>query len=178
MNEARFADIREEYDNYYSSLLKQGRLLAKDTGAGFWGPSVTDEVYEAFKKLNLNGKNFLDLGSGDGKVTLIAALFCENAVGVEYDPMLAGKAVELRDKIGLFNAKFINDDFFNHDLSAYDVIFHAPDQPLHRGLEEKLLREMKKGSMLILYGHHFHPANMKKRKSFTVNNTLITVYSV
>ena len=172
----RFNEIKEQYDAYYTSLLKQGRLLAKDTGVGFWGPSVSDEVYAAFKKLKLgNYSNFLDLGSGDGKVAMIAALFCKQATGVEYDSMLTGKAMEMKEKIGVYNAHFINDDFFNHDLSAYDIIFHAPDKPLHRGVEEKLLKEMK--GKLVLYGHHFHPTNLRKENEFTVNGTLVSVYT-
>ncbi len=169
-------EIKKEYDDFYKSELKQGRLLSKDTGVGFWGPSVTDEVHEAFKKLGLSRfRNFLDLGSGDGKVTLIAAMFCRNAVGVEYDPMLSGKAHEIKSKLNVNNVQFINDDFYNHDISDYDVVFHAPDAPMHRGVEDKLLKELK--GKLILYGHHFHPTKLKKEKSIDVNGTLISVYS-
>ena len=115
------------------------------------------------------------MGAGDGKVTLIAALFCDNATGIEYDPILTGKAIEMKDKLGIFNSRFINDDFLNHDISSYDVIFHAPDKPLFRELEPKLARELK--GKLILYGHHFHPTSLKKKENFMVDNTLVTVYS-
>ncbi|MFH1642535.1 MAG: class I SAM-dependent methyltransferase [Nanoarchaeota archaeon] len=172
----RFTDIEKHYNDYYRSLLKSGKLLVKDTDIGFWGPSATKEVFEAFKILNVQQyQNFLDLGSGDGKVSLIAALFCRNSTGIEYDPILTGKANEMKDKLGIYNAKFINDDFFNHNLKPYDVIFHAPDKPLHRGVEEKLLKEMK--GKLILHGHHFHPENLKRKQQFRVNNTLVTLYS-
>ena len=172
----KFEQIKKEYDEFYSSELKKGRLLSKDTGVGFWGPSVTNEVHEAFKKLSLGKfKNFLDLGSGDGKVTLIAAMFCKNAVGVEYDPILSGKAHEIKQKLKVDNVSFINDDFHNHDISNYDVVFHAPDAPMHRGVEDKLLKELN--GKLILYGHHFHPTKLKKERSITVNGTLVSVYS-
>ncbi|MFH2028178.1 MAG: class I SAM-dependent methyltransferase [Nanoarchaeota archaeon] len=172
----KFVDIKKEYDNFYMSEIKNGKLLAKDTCVGFWGPSVSDEVYQAFRKLSLGRfTNFLDLGSGDGKVTLMAALFCKNSTGIEYDPILTGKAIDIRDKLQITNAKFINDDFFNHDISAYDVIFHAPDQPLHRGVEDKLIGELK--GKLIIHGHHFHPSYLKKERSFKVNDTLFSVYS-
>ncbi len=176
MDDSKFRRIKKEYDDYYRNLLRQGNLLARDTGVGFWGPSVTDEVWEIFKRIGLNRfKRFLDLGSGDGKVTLLAALFCDSATGVEFDPLLTGKALEMKEKTGVGNARFINDDFIDHDLSPYDIIFHAPDKPLHRGIEEKIINEMR--GKLILYGHHFHPQNLELEESFTVDGTLVSIYS-
>jgi hypothetical protein len=46
---------------------------------------------------------------------------------------------------------------------------------MHRGVENKLLNELN--GKLILYGHHFHPEQLKKEKDFVINGTLITVYS-
>ena len=40
------------------------------------GPSGTQDIYDFFVKIKLERyKNFIDLGSGDGKVVLIASLF-------------------------------------------------------------------------------------------------------
>ena len=166
----------------------------RSTSKGFWNASIAGEVYEAFKKLKLSKfKNFLDIGSGDGKVVLIASLFCRNAEGVEIDKFLHSKAVEIKDKFKIGNAAFHNKDFFEHDFSKYDALFLAPDAPLERGLENKLLNEMK--GKLIHYGHHFQPKFLKSRKSkisdddqkpqgfltkekdFLVNGNLVSVYS-
>ena len=169
-----FENIKEEYRSYYDSLLKQGRLPMKDTGVGFWSAAPADEIFEAFRKMRLNNfKNFLDLGSGDGRAVLIASLFC-NASGIEYDPVLVGKSTEIRDKLNI-DAKFMHNDFHNYDISKHDVVFLNPDQPLHRGLEDKLQKELK--GHLILFGNHFHPKNLKKIKSIMVNGTLVTLYS-
>ena len=171
-----FARIKEEYENFYKSLMKKGRLPMHSTEKGFWNASSSDEIYEAFKKVKLNKfKNFLDIGSGDGKVVLIAALFCKNAEGIEIDDLLHSKAVEMQAKLGFGNAVFHNKDFFEHDFSKYDALFLAPDTPLNRGLENKLLKEMK--GKLIHFGRHFHPKSLKKEGSFLVNDNLITVYS-
>ena len=176
MKNAIFSKIKKEYDHFYRSLLKDGKLPMRSTSKGFWNASIADEVYESFKKLELSKfKNFLDIGSGDGKVVLIASLFCKNAEGIEIDNFLHNKAVEIKSKLKLNNAILHNKDFFVHDFSKYDVLFLAPDAPMERGLENKLLNEMK--GKLIHYGHHFQPKFLQKENDFLVNGNLISVYS-
>ena len=176
MNEALFSQIKKEYGNFYSSLLRNGRLPMWSTKKGFWNAAIADEVYEAFRKIKLSRfKSFLDIGSGDGKVVLIASLFCRNAEGVEIDEFLHKKSVQIKNKFKINNAAFHNNDFFGHDFSKYDILFLSPDAPLERGLENKLLREMK--GKLMHYGHHFQPRFLKKEDSFLVNGNLISVYS-
>ena len=168
--------IKTEYDDFYRNIMKRGKLPMWSTEKGFWNASVADEVFEAFKKMRLNKfRNFLDIGSGDGKVVLIASLFCKNAEGIEIDDFLHHKALEIQSKLKINNAAFHNKDFFGHDFSKYDILFTAPDTPLERGLENKLLKEMN--GKLIHYGHHFHPANLKKEDSFIINGTLVSLYS-
>ena len=145
------------------------------TAKGFWNAAIADEIYQSFKKIKLNQfKNFLDIGSGDGKVVLIASLFCKNAEGIEIDKFLHNKAVEIKNKFKIDNAFFHNKDFFEHDFSKYDILFLAPDAPLERGLENKLLKEMK--GKLIHYGHHFHPRFLKREDSFMVNGDILSLY--
>lgn len=176
MNDSLFLQIKKEYDIFYRSILKEGKLPMWSTSKGFWNASASGEIYGAFKRINLQKfKSFLDLGSGDGKVTLIAALFCHNAEGVEVDGFLHSKAIEMKNKLKINNAVFHNKDLFEHNLSKYDVLFLAPDAPLERGLEKKLLKEMQ--GMLIHHGHHFHPKFLKKENEFPVNGNLVTIYS-
>ena len=172
----KYAEIKRAYDNFYRQLLSKGELPMRSTSKGFWNASVSDEVFEAFKKLKLGKyKSFLDLGSGDGKIVLIASLFCKNAEGIEIDRMLHEKALDMQARLKVMNAVLHNKDFFEHDISKYDSIFIAPDAPFERGVERKLLKEMK--GKLIHYGHHFHPQHLKKEDSFDVNGTLVSVYS-
>ena len=175
MNDIKFQEIKMEYDNFYTSILRKGKLPMWSTAKGFWNASISYEVYEAFKKLNLNKfKNFLDIGSGDGKVVLIASLFCGNSEGVEIDNFLHNKAIEVQKKLSILNAKFYEKDFFQHNFSQYEVLFLSPDAPLDRGIENKLLKEMK--GKLIHYGHHYHPRFLKKEESFFVNGSLVSLY--
>src|SRR3989338_7922035 len=105
MNNIILSQIRKEYDNFYRELLRKGKLPMWSTEKGFWNAAIADEVYEAFKKIKLNQfRNFLDIGSGDGKVVLIASLFCQNAEGIEIDEFLHNKAIDMQRKLGLNNA--------------------------------------------------------------------------
>ena len=176
MDDLKFRRIKEEYDKFYRNILKNNMLPMWSTEKGFWNASISDEIYDAFKKINLNQfKNFLDIGSGDGKVVLIASLFCPNVFGIEADKSLHDKANEIKMKLRIPNAKFHNIDFFEHDFSKYNILFLNPDTSLERGLESKLLREMK--GKLIHYGYHFHPRFLKREESFLVNGNSVTVYS-
>jgi len=176
MNKEVFEQIKSEYDSFYKGLLRQGKLPLWSTGGGFWGGVIADEVYEAFKRIGLhNHRSFIDLGSGDGKAVLIAALFCERAVGIELDNSLFKKSMEMQRKLNIPNAIFHNSNFYDHSISEFDVVFTYPDAPMHRGLEKKLLNELR--GKLIHYGHHFHPEHLKAEDSFLVNGNLFTVYA-
>ncbi len=176
MKPRKFKAIKEEYDNFYSSLLKKGSLPMRSTELGFWNAAISQEVYDAFKRLNLQKfNNFIDLGSGDGKITLIASLFCKESEGVEIDEELHDKALEMQKKLKIQNAAFHNNDFADHSIRNYDVVFINPDKPMERGTEKKLSDELN--GKLIVYGHHFHPSKLRKEKSFLVDNTLVSLYS-
>tara|TARA_Y100000310_G_scaffold144397_1_gene143683 strand:+ start:805 stop:1347 length:543 start_codon:yes stop_codon:yes gene_type:complete len=176
MNDRAFAEIKKEYDDFSKSLLREGKLPLWSTGKGFFGGVIADELYEAFKKIKLHKYNsFIDLGSGDGKAVLIAALFCKRAVGIEMDNGLFKKSMEMASKLNISNALFYNNDFFEHSISEFDVAFVYPDVPMHRGLEKKLLNELK--GKLIHYGHHFKPQHLKVENKFLVDGNLFTVYS-
>lgn len=176
MKPRKFKKIKKEYDNFYKELLKKGKLPMRSTELGFWNAAISEEVFEVFKKLNLQKFNsFIDLGSGDGKITLIASLFCKQAEGIEIDDELFEKSLEMKEKLKIKNVIFHNNDFIDHSIKDYDVVFINPDKPMERGTEKKLLKELN--GKLVLYGHHFHPSQLKKEKSFLVDNTLVTIYS-
>ena len=172
----QFAEIKKEYDDFYKSFLRKGKLPLWSTEQGFFGGVIADEVYEAFKKIKLDkNTSFIDLGSGDGKVVLIASLFCKRALGIESDNALFKKSVDMQVKLNIPNAIFFNSDFYDHSISEFDVAFIYPDAPMYRGLEKKLLNELR--GKLLHYGHHFHPQELKVEDKFLVNGNLFTVYT-
>lgn len=167
-----FVKIKAEFDRYYDSLLRKGRIPIKDTEKGFWVSSVSDEIYTLFEKIGLQEYNrFLDLGSGDGKVAIIASLFT-HAEGVEIDKELFDAACTFGKRLNS-DAVFHNKDYMEHELGDYDVIFLNPDQRLGK-VSSKLMREFD--GHLILYGEEFHPRGLTKIRSFPVNTTPVTLY--
>jgi hypothetical protein len=170
----KFETIKKAYDNYYSSLVKEGKPLVRDTKVGIWGVSVSNNVYNFFKDIHLEKyDSFLDLGSGDGKVVLIASLFTK-AVGIEFDKELHDAAVGIKGELKL-DCSLIHDDFFKYDWGKYDIIFINPDQGFHKGVEDKLLNELK--GNLFVYNFVFEPRFLKKGKKYWYDQTPITVYS-
>jgi hypothetical protein len=170
----KFEEIKKEYELFYKSLLNQGKLTHRDTEVGIWGISVSEYLYDFFKKINLNKyKNFIDLGSGDGKVVLIASLFTK-ATGIEYDKELINQGKKIKNKLKI-KADFIQGDFLKQDLTKYDIIFINPDKGFDEGTETKLLKELK--NKLIVYNFIFHPRFLKKGKTEWYENTPIIFYT-
>ena len=172
MHFARFLTIKGAYDQLYTSMLARGKLPLKDTGVGYWSMAVADDIYTLFQRIKLqDSKNFIDIGSGDGKVVMIASLFTK-ASGIEIDSELHEKALKVRDKLGL-KAKLVKGDYHDLDLSKYDVIFYHPDHANHK-LELKLMDELK--GKLILYGPDNHPTSFQREMSFIANSTPVSIF--
>jgi len=166
--------IKKKYDDYTNSLLKQGKLPLRRTEKGFWGNSVHDEVFELFNKIKLEKyKSFIDLGSGDGRVVLIASLFT-NAKGIEVDKELIEKSRQFNKELKL-DAEFIHNDFYEYDIKDYDVVYSFPDTSINSGLQEKLMKELN--GKFILYGAHLFPIQLKKHDEFFVQGTKVGVYT-
>jgi len=175
MDIALYQKIKKEYDDFYKSIMRGGKLPMRETSQGFWGAAVADEVFEAFKKAGLkNCKNFLDIGSGDGKIVLIASLFAKNSFGIEIDESLVNKSIEIKEKLAIKNAGFSKGDFYEEDFSKYDFLFCNPDSPIERMLEKKLLKEMK--GRLIVYGSQFIPKKLFRESEFKISGTDIFVF--
>jgi predicted RNA methylase len=100
------------------------------TEVGLWTRSVINEVYDLFLQLDLATFACLaDLGSGDGRVVLLASLFTR-AVGIEADPTLLELSRAAAGRLGLGRAGFMQGDCRSIDLSPYDLLFIFPDKPL------------------------------------------------
>lgn len=173
-----FETVKEAYDQFYKFLfVKHGMYPVKDTGIGYWGVSVASEVYDLFHKMDLKShSHLLDIGSGDGKVVMIASLFTK-ATGVEYDPWLHEVSNDVKNKLfhvpSSGRASFVNDDFMNHDFSPYDVIFWNPDK-VCRKLEKKISNEFN--GKLVVYGPHNHPQGFDEIQRHDISGTYITIY--
>ena len=173
--EERFRQIKEVYNIFYRGLLQQGKLNCRDTGIGFWGCSSPDAVFEFFKEIKLHQfRNFIDIGSGDGIVVLIAALFTD-AAGVEFDKELHNKAIEMRDKLGI-KAELMNCNISDISLAGYDLIYINPDKSFTSSrIEKKVLGEMK--GILVVYNNIFRPNLLNRGKTFWHDQIPITIWT-
>ena len=96
--------INRTYQNFEEFLLHKGLITSNSTNLGFWAGTPLKETFTVFNTLwnenNWNNNNFIkpksrkykmcrsfcDLGSGDGRVVLLASLFnIKKAVGIESD---------------------------------------------------------------------------------------------
>ena len=118
-------------------------------------PSVVEKMLQ-LGKLKAGEKMF-DLGSGDGRIVIMAAQkFHATAVGVEIDKDLVKLSTERIRKLGLENlASILNSDLLKQDYSSADLItvyllpgFIDKAQPL-------LDRQLKKGARVVSHDFEF-----------------------
>ncbi|MES0349934.1 MAG: class I SAM-dependent methyltransferase [Desulfobacteria bacterium] len=168
-----FQKINTLYEQYYAAPKEKGIHSHKETEKGFWLSSVSTEVFDLFRTIGLEQFNhFADLGSGDGKVALIASLFTEST-GIEFDDELVQRSNQIKEEIGANNLRFKKGDFLEEDLSAYDILFVYPDNPLVR-LEQKLLKEFR--GDLIVCGGIYPPERLVKKRVVQINNAVFGIY--
>ena len=175
----KFQLLKQKYNEFYNLFYTRGQLPMGDTDKGIWGTAITHHIFDFFQKIKLQqykNKQFIDLGSGDGKVVLIASLFGVNAAGIEFDNDLIKSSIKIRDELKL-RAEFIQADFLEHDLSKYDIIFINPDKGFHYKLEEKLIKEIKPTAKLFVYNNIFVPRFLKRGKTYWFDEIPIIGYS-
>ena len=175
MEKTEIVKIKQAFREFDTDIKNKFLFVVRDTEKGIWGPSNLDVIFELFKKVNLGKyKHFLDIGAGDGRIVAAASLFTK-ATGIESDKSLVESGNEIMKKLNL-NAKLICDDFFSHNFSEYDILFINPDKGFHNGLEDKLLREMKKDAVLIVYNNIFMPRFLKRGKTYWIQQVPVTEF--
>jgi len=99
----------------------------------------------------------IDLGSGDGRVTMAAAeAGARRALGFEIQPLLVLYSQWKARRKGLRGrAIFINGSFWKTDLSKVTVVFLYQLPNVMEKLEQKLLRELPSGARVISHGFVF-----------------------
>lgn len=175
-----FEKIKETYLEFEHALLRAGKVPFKETEKGLWGVTHLDALFELFQKLKLDTHNsFIDIGSGDGRVVLVAALFGVKALGIECDPWLVDTSLKLRRRINLphcSKARLLEGDFMEHNLSEYNIVYCSPDKPFYRTtMEQKLLTELE--GKLIVHGWEFHPQRLHRENELIVQGEKFGVYS-
>jgi ribosomal protein L11 methylase PrmA len=111
-------------------------------------PSSTKAVRAALAQLNLEGKKFVDLGSGDGMVVLSAAHLGANAHGVEINPILVLLS-KLRAKITNKSAHFKRGSYHDFPVTDADIVFIYLLPKTMAELLPRLKAELKPGAIVV-----------------------------
>jgi cyclopropane fatty-acyl-phospholipid synthase-like methyltransferase len=96
-----------------------------------------------------------DLGSGDGRIPITAALkFGARGVGIEIDPFMISQAEGNLRRAGVSDrVTFVNQDLFDTDLRDATVVTLFLFPGVNLKLMPKLKRELRPGSRVV--SHHF-----------------------
>ncbi len=171
---AAFEKIKQYFAEKDRARAQQGKLSLGSTEKGFWGVSHLDDVYAWAEKVALHEQPaLLDLGSGDGRVVLVTALFTPST-GIEYDLGLHELAVQAAADLQI-PVTLVAGDYTQHDLSQYRVLFAYADHNW-RWLEVKRA-ELTDKHELHLYHDTFHPEFLTKGKTTWIGQIPIFLYT-
>jgi hypothetical protein len=113
------------------------------------------------------GEHMFDLGSGDGRIVIMAAQkYRADATGVELDSDLVAASQEKIRQLGLKNARIIYGDILKQDYSSANLItvYLLPDSNLK--LRPILEAQLKKGTRVV--AHDFEIGGWTPTKTATI----------
>jgi len=114
-----------------------------------------------------------DLGSGDGRILIEAAKKNISVIGIEHNLLLNWIAKRKTRK--LRNVKIIQGNIFRQDISKATIIVAYLSRKVTRKLQEKIDKETKIGTKIILVDHPF--INWKPVKITKVGLIPIRLYT-
>ena len=102
------------------------------------------------------GEKVFDLGSGDGRIVIMAAQkFRADAVGVEMDEDLCKQSSAKIKGLGLKKARIVRGDLMQQDYSSADVVTVYLLPPAVEKLRPKLEKELKTGTRVVAHDFEF-----------------------
>jgi protein-L-isoaspartate O-methyltransferase len=144
---------------------------------GVWSPMTVCERMLELANLKA-GETVFDLGSGDGRVLIIAAQrFGAKAVGVEISENLVKRSKERIEAEGLSQrVNVIHDDLMNVDISAADVVTIYLLRDSNDVLRPKLEASLRPGARVVSHDYEIRgwkPVVVEKAKA---NNRPHAIY--
>ena len=117
-------------------------------------PTKMKEVRTILEHAKLKPKSlFYELGSGDGRVSRLAAKeYRVRAVGVDVNPLLNGYAKLLARIQKIRNVTFLTQNIFATDLQNANVLYLFLMPKLIEKLRMKLDKELPKSTLVISHG--------------------------
>lgn len=118
---------------------------------GPYVPTSNKRITSVLKLANIKPEDKVaELGSGDGRVVIALARAGGTVHGYEISPYLIWRSRRLVNKAGVQkNAQIFFKNFWNANLSQYDVIVLYGIRHIMPRLEKKLQRELKPGTRVI-----------------------------
>jgi cyclopropane fatty-acyl-phospholipid synthase-like methyltransferase len=111
------------------------------------------------------GEKMYDLGSGDGRIVIMAAQkFHAEAIGIEIDSKMVKQSLERIRKLGLEkSARVIQGDLLQQNYSSADVVtVYLLPEAIDSKVQPVLDRQLKKGARVV--AHDFEFRNWKPEK--------------
>jgi len=104
------------------------------------------------------GEKMFDLGSGDGRIVIMAAQkFHAEAVGIELDKDLCKQSLARIQKLGLEkNAHIINGDLLKQNYSSADLVtVYLLPESIDNKVQPVLEKQLKKGARVVAHDFEF-----------------------
>jgi ubiquinone/menaquinone biosynthesis C-methylase UbiE len=104
------------------------------------------------------GEKIFDLGSGDGRIVIMAAQkFHAEAIGIEIDKDLCKQSLGRIRKLGLEkSARIINGDLLTQNYSSADLVtVYLLPESMNNKVQPLLDRELKKGARVVAHDFEF-----------------------
>ncbi len=118
-------------------------------------PETIVERMLEFGELKAGEKTF-DLGSGDGRIVIMAARkFHADATGIEFDADLYKQSTEKIRSLGLKNARIIQGDIVKQDYSSADLVTVYLLPTSNDKVRPILEKQLKKGTRVVSHDFEF-----------------------
>jgi 16S rRNA A1518/A1519 N6-dimethyltransferase RsmA/KsgA/DIM1 with predicted DNA glycosylase/AP lyase activity len=116
------------------------------------------------------GERMFDLGSGDGRIVIMAAeKFGATATGIEMDPDLFKQSTERIRSLGLEKAaRIVQGDIFKQDYSSANMLTVYLLPSSNDKVRPLLEKQLKKGTRIV--SHDFEFAGWKPEKVETIDD--------
>jgi ubiquinone/menaquinone biosynthesis C-methylase UbiE len=114
------------------------------------------------------GEKMFDLGSGDGRIVIMAAQkFHAEAVGIEIDRDLWKQSVDRIRKLGLEKtARIVNGDLLQQNYSSADLVtVYLLPESMDDKVQPLLDRQLKKGARVVAHDFEFRNWTPEKVES-------------
>lgn len=162
-----------DYFNKIDIKKKSSDEYVRDTVKGIFGVSELSVLNDFFNKISLSENDiFVDLGSGDGRVNILASIYSKS-IGIEFDKELVVESIA-NNAFLQTSAEFIEQDYELYDFSDTTIIFSFADHFFSDDFIKKLKKEFK--GKLFVYEGIFTPDNLRKGKTIWIGQTPIISY--